>query len=395
MSVKVVKFLLTDILFDSRDKREVALLRELGHEVIVLCSGDVSETIITEEGVTIKRIKKLEVTRQQHRIIRVFKIIKRYLFFRRILKSLKADCLSCHDITALFIGWVSTWGLSVTGRPKLVYDSHEYEAGLNSARSRISVWMTIYLEGFLVKRTAFNMMVNNTIADEVQKLHKLRERPVVIRNLPYHLEIDETVCMERRRELLASMNIDSGSQIFLLMYHGGLQRDRGIENLIKIVAEMTNVAAVILGNGEATYLNSLHDLVDEEQVSDRVLFQASVPVGILWQYVGAADAGLCILLNTCKNHFYALPNKLSENIQSETPVIGSNFPEIKRIIEGYNVGLICDPDDISDLIAAVEEMRSNKKQYKKFKMNLKKAKNDLCWEKEKQVLIEAYGSITD
>jgi len=121
-----------------------------------------------------------------------------------------------------------------------------------------------------------------------------------------------------------------------------------------------------------------------------VLFHDAVPIEILWQYLGAVDLGAITIPNTCGSYYYCLPNKLFENIQAETPMIGNNFPEIIRIIEGYNIGLCCDPHNLDEIAANIEKMRDDKALYAKMKENLKSAKKELCWENEKKVLIEAY-----
>jgi len=90
------------------------------------------------------------------------------------------------------------------------------------------------------------------------------------------------------------------------------------------------------------------------------------------------------------NHYYMLPNKLFENIQSETPIIGSEFPEIKRIIDEYGVGLYCDPEKIESIVDCIEKLRTNSELYQNIKNNLKVAKSELCWENEKKVIEEAY-----
>ncbi|MBS4025867.1 MAG: group 1 glycosyl transferase, partial [Clostridia bacterium] len=92
-------------------------------------------------------------------------------------------------------------------------------------------------------------------------------------------------------------------------------------------------------------------------------------------------------------YYYMLPNKFFENIQSLTPIIGSDFPEIRRIIKGYNIGLCVNPERIDEIANAIEEMRKNREMYSWFKRNLKYAKDELCWENERNVLEEAYGKI--
>ena len=109
--------------------------------------------------------------------------------------------------------------------------------------------------------------------------------------------------------------------------------------------------------------------------------------------MGSVDLGAMIDQNICKSYYYSLPNKLFENIQAETPVISSNFPEYKRIVEGYNVGLCCDPHNVDEIVETIEKLRNDKVLYAKMKENLKIAKKELCWENEKKILIKEYSRV--
>lgn len=180
---------------------------------------------------------------------------------------------------------------------------------------------------------------------------------------------------------------------FLLMYHGGILRQRGIEVLIRVVAINPHVCAVILGNGDASYMSTLQSLAQKLGVEKRILFHPAVPISELWKYVGAVDVSVMMIRASAKSYYYALPNKFFESIQALTPIIASDFPEMKKIIEKYEIGLTCDPDDVNAINACVERMRTDKMFYNQCKENLKKAKEDLCWEKEKFILMEAYKKI--
>ena len=96
-----------------------------------------------------------------------------------------------------------------------------------------------------------------------------------------------------------------------------------------------------------------------------------------------------------KSYYYSLPNKLFENIQSLTPVICSDFPEMRRIIKKYNIGLTCDPQDISEIARCILLLKEDKKLYEKLEENLKLAKKELCWEEEKKILQEALKKLEE
>lgn len=371
----------------SRDKRELSVCRELGMQTLVMAKGELKDKYRKDcvSGYDVLRFSTrplgIKVPNGINRAVSIFT-------WAHYARKLKPDIISGHDIGALTIGYLSN--IFRSKKATLIYDSHEFEIGRNAKRSRLQLWWITHLECFLMKRCAFSIMVNDAIADEVQKIHKLKQRPVVVRSTPDLWTVDSAVCAEKRKELLASMEQPKN---FMLMYHGGVMSGRGVETLLNLVSINDNVCAVILGNGEASYMEAMKNQAEQLGVVDRVTFHPAVPIEVLWQYVGAADVGMITIPAVVKSYYYMLPNKLFENIQSETPVICSDFPAVAPIVENYRIGLTCDPTDFDAINECVEKMRCDKEFYLQCKENLKTAKQELCWEKEKLVLEKAYSKV--
>ena len=304
------------------------------------------------------------------------------------VRKFRPDVISGHNLVPLFIGWLSLCFQEKRKRPKLVYDSHEFTI-YDGEKTRLQIFFTKCLEGFLIRRCAFTIEVNDLIADEVQKIHNLKQRPVVVRNIPEKWTVDPDVCQKVRKQIMSSFE-GGGKEYFLLMYHGGVMPDRGIERLIYLVSINPELAAVVLGNGEESYIKNLKKWAQQLLVSDRVCFCKAVPQTELWKYVGAVDLGMILASSINKNYLYSLPHKFFENIQSETPVICPDYPAMRQIIEHYGNGVTCNPMKFTEINHWVEQLRTDSKFYQKYKTNTKKAKEILCWENEKNALKKAY-----
>lgn len=387
---RFIKYMLVPFDNASRNKRELSVVKDFGCEIIVCATGD-KESIKKKDGyVVYQRANRLS----KNSFVRKIQIIYNWVFKEpRYLKQKKGNYISCHDLIALFIGWRSTWFIPSKKKPKLIYDSHEFEIARNRERSRLATFIIPRLEKFLMKKCAFSMMVNDSIANEVLKIHKLKERPVVVRNIPNYWNIDQTLCKKRREEICERLEVPTDT--FIIMYHGVISNSRGLETLLEAVKLEKSVVAMILGNGKASYLQQLKRLAEELKIEDRVLIHDSVPIDILWQYVGAADVGMITIPAVTKSYYFMLPNKFFENIQSLTPVICSNFPEVSQVVNKYDIGLLVNPENIEEIVEAIKKMRTDKKMYYRFKKNLVQAKEELCWENERKILKEAYEKIFD
>lgn len=369
----------------SRDKRELSTYRDCGADVAVLAKGN------SDDKGRIEMVNGFQVYRYSTRPLgsKVPAPINRLvsLFtWTRLVEKIDPDVISGHDLMpGLTIAWMATWFNKK--KPKLIYDSHEFELGRNTKRNKLQLFWIKHLERFLMKRCAFSIVVNDSIADEVQRIHKLEKRPIVVRSTPEKWIIDQAEIQRVRAEFARQFS----SEGTVLMYHGAVTSGRGIEKLLEVVHCMAGVNAVILGNGTERYLNSLKKLAEEYGIAERVLFHPAVPIGELWKYVGAADIGMVTIPAVVKSYYYMLPNKFFENIQSQTPIIGSDFPEIRRLVQQYGLGLVCDPESTEEICSCVNKMIADKAFYEECKKNTRISKEELCWEKEKQTLKDAYA----
>lgn len=177
---------------------------------------------------------------------------------------------------------------------------------------------------------------------------------------------------------------------FIVLYHGGITSERGIETLINLLKINPNINGIILGNGDKQYINELFQLITELQVENRIIFHEAVPIEELYKYVGCVDLSLMMIKGKSRSYYLSLPNKFFESIQALTPIVASDFPEMKRLIDKYEIGLTCDQNDLNAINMCVERMRTDTAFYNKCKRNLKRAKEDLSWENEKSVLINAF-----
>lgn len=373
----------------SRDKRELSVCRELGMETVVMAKGQPGDSFREDEvdGFQVFRFSTRPLGTASF-LNPLNRVLSLFIWGWRARKF-HADIITGHDLPGLFVGYLSN--VCNRHKAKLIYDSHEFEIGRAVKRNRFQIWVITHFERFLMKRCAFSIMVNDSIADEVQRIHRLKERPVVARNIPPYWELNSSETKRVRSDFLKKLDLPENT--FLVMYHGIVVPDRSIEGLLRAVAQTSGTAAVILGNADSNYLSSLHSLCETLKISNRVLFHPAVPVEVLRNYVSAVDIGTSVGAIRCKSYYLGLPNKVFENIQSLTPLIVGNVPELEKVVCGYGIGLSVDPENMEDLIAAIRRMKDDREFYAACKKNLKRAKEELCWEKEKSALKRAYAAL--
>ena len=389
--MKYVKYLYASIDNQSRDKREIEVALDMGWDVVVFTSS-----YEDKENEVLRRCKVIIHEKEKAYMKIKFALLRKsitacLMFFRCLgVARQRADVISGHDIKGLKMAYYARL-LSLKSSTKLVYDAHEFELGRLGHRSDAQMNKIRKLEYKLIKKSSLSIMVNNTIKEATLKEYELDEdTPVaVIRNIPSKWEVSKEVIAEKRKEITNALGVPYDT--FIVMYHGGIAYERGIEQMIEVIGKNKNIVGVIMGNGNYVELNNkIEKLINELDLEKRVYRINAVKQTDIWQYAGAVNVGMVIAQPTCTNHFYMLPNKFFENIQSQTPLICSNFPVMSAMLEQYGVGVTVESSSVDDINEKIELLRTDKEFYDKLKHNTKLAKEELCWEKEKLILKDAF-----
>jgi len=90
------------------------------------------------------------------------------------------------------------------------------------------------------------------------------------------------------------------------------------------------------------------------------------------------------------NYRFALPNKLFDYIQAGVPVLVSNLPEMRRIVDHYQIGAIADTHQRKELAEIMKTALFDQNRRTIWKQNLVKAAKELCWENEEKILRQVY-----
>ena len=298
------------------------------------------------------------------------------LFFHLLFH--KYDLLVANDLDTLLPNFL----VSRLKRLPLVFDSHEYFTGvpeLNYKPFRKWFWKTI-------ERPIFpHLKYIMTVSDSVAELYKQEydKRPAVIRN-----------CSKTSSGIPAYSHQElgiPGDHLILIFQGGGINIDKGGEELIDTVKITENVSLIIVGSGDI--LQALKEKVNELNLTNRVKFIPKVPWEEMMRYTRSADAGMSLEKDTNLNYRFSLPNKLFDYISAGIPVITGSLPEIRKVVEENNCGIII-PDIIPQEISkAIIKLRDDRALLSKLKENSVNASKILNWESESQKIIQFYDEV--
>ncbi len=292
-----------------------------------------------------------------------------YLFFKKV------DILLANDLDTLPANYM----VAAIRKKKLVYDSHEYFTEVPELQGRDfvkNIWKKI--EEIILPKVKYSYTVCDSIAAIYSDMYGINMK--VIRNLPLY-DVG-----------YPGKTADKGLQNKrIIIYQGAVNLGRGLEPAIKAMKYINDAMLVIIGDGDI--INELKELVNKEDLHDKVRFIGKIPYEELISYTSQADIGISLEENLGLNYYYALPNKLFDYIHAGVPVLVSDFPEMAGIVKKYEVGLTTDIKDPGKLAAVFNEMIENKERRNFWKQNMKRAAKELCWENEEKKLLRIFSDV--
>ncbi|MBW8302895.1 MAG: glycosyltransferase, partial [Brevundimonas sp.] len=110
--------------------------------------------------------------------------------------------------------------------------------------------------------------------------------------------------------------------------------------------------------------------------------------------MGRSMAGIVTFL-PLPNHIAAQPNKMFEYMSAGLPVIASNFPLWREIIEGNDCGLCVDPLDAAAIAAAIDRLAAHPEDVARMGANGRKAVAERYnWAVEEGKLLDFYKTVS-
>lgn len=315
------------------------------------------------------------IIQNDYKVYRIFKSRLSFLFYlqynlvlvKELIKT-NADIYFAEDFYTLPIVTIFTKLKSA----KIFYNSREIYSHIGGLHSRPFLQKIITaIEKIFIKEVDLVLTTGEMDSEFLEKLYSLPKTSVV-RNIPLFQKPIEKFDFRKK------FNISDDKLI--LLYQGVIIPGRGIGKIIEVLPEIPQAVLIILGDGDQkeNYIN----LAKEFNVENRVIFAGSFNQEELINYTASGDVGLSLIENISISYYHALPNKLFEYIMAELPVLSSNLPQMKKIVETYNVGEVIELERKLDLIDVLNKWSSNRDLLSVYKKNCIPASKELNWQME-------------
>jgi glycosyltransferase involved in cell wall biosynthesis len=299
--------------------------------------------------------------------------------FSKTAARFSPDVFVAHDLPMLPVAHFACQSCST----KLVYDSHELYSEQEFSMREKQRWVEI--EAKYIGGCDAVITINPSIARELERRYGIEDVNVIY-------NADRTVDLPINRHLFhRAFGMDPKQKI--LLFQGGLSAGRNLEVLVEAMqlVQNPNLNLVILGDGQLGI--SLRKKVTALKLAARVHLHPAVPQSELVAFSSSADAGIIPYQATCLNNYYCTPNKLFEFIAAGLPILASDLPELRRMVQSQDIGLtggMSSPETTAQLI---DEFFSDDHRLTRWQQRVAEARKIVCWENEGEKLVGIFEAL--
>ncbi len=335
--------------------KECISLANAGYEVLlIVADGKGNEE---KNGVTIVDLGQKPKSR-----------IKRMIFTgARVYKAARqadADVYHFHDPELLPVGWL----LKRKGK-KAIYDVHEDVPRQILSKHWISPVFRKPVSAFVEFAETLLARSLSGVVCATPKIAKRFER--INKNVA-------TICNYPILQELYIPDVDWEKKEKAACYIGGVTRTRGLFEMV----------------AAAEFMNGLFYIAGPVTNQQEYLKATSMPGWSKVRYLGVLDregvrdllrrssVGL-VLLQPTPSYYEALPVKMFEYMSASLPVVASNFPLWKEIVEGNRCGICVNNKEPKEIAEAVNELLEQPTKASTLGKNGRMAvEGEYSWEKE-------------
>ena len=294
------------------------------------------------------------------------------------VRRLRPDLVHVHDPELLPMAWV----LRLLGT-RVIYDAHEDLPTQIAAKPWVPRWavaMTAWASAVLLRLGAGGVDAVVAATERVGQRFPPGKR-IVVHNYPAF----ETRALPRPGDRHADRPPD-------IAYVGGVSLARGLRQMLAAAALLPDPRPHlhIAGRFEPAALEAR---ASELPGADRAIWHGWLGPQEVASLLGRVRIGICVL-QPLPSYVDSLPTKLFEYMAAGLPVVASDFPPWRDIVETAGCGLLVDPTQPSAIAEAISTLLADPTRAEAMgQAGRQAAVERYRWEHEAAKLVDLYDRL--
>jgi glycosyltransferase involved in cell wall biosynthesis len=266
----------------------------------------------------------------------------------------RTNIVICFELRTLIMGLI----LKFFKRVKLIYDCHEYRPERYSTffprfLSNIAINFLMKFEKLLANNSDFLWCVNMHLSD---RLRPGRNHVIVLPNYPKNDFISNS-------EKLPVKILQRFNKKKIIIYAGGISESRGITACLFMISylrhSIPNVYCIFLGTVSPIYKKKIDTIIKELSIENYVEFLGYIDYKDIPSYLLIGHIGIFIILPVKERYYWGEPIKYFEYSAAKLPVVMSDLPAKRALIDKYQNGILVNPYDYKETALRIAKLLKN------------------------------------
>ena len=360
---KILIISFSNLKTDARVSRQVVFLKNQPYDLTVAChdaNATANVNLIKLKPISFTPLRKL--LSGLLLLSRLYSMAHRFLYGQKLNLNADFDLIIANDVESLPLAY------QLKGNAKVLFDAHEYAP--RHFEDRL-MWR-IFFKGFneflcrkYIHKVDAMITIGEGIAQEYEK--NFHVKPIILTNATYYypLEPRET---EPHRIKLVHQGMASPSRKLELMFE-----------MMNHLDERFTLDLFLVQPVHRTHIEYLEHIKKLAEKDNRIRFIPPVPSKELIATLNKYDVGIVLIPPVNFNYRNTLPNKFFECIQARIALAIGPIPEMKKITEEYNIGIVSEDFSGRSLADKLTSLSIDK--INQFKNNTTKAAHEMNAEK--------------
>ncbi len=334
-------------------------------------------TLLVADGLGDEKVDRITLidtgSRHKNRLLRFF-LTSRRLYSRA--QKLNCSLFHFHDSDFLLFAWL----LRIKGKT-VIYDAHEDLPRQILGKEYISLFFRPFISKISeIIENLFSRHFSSIICATpaiTKRFENLNNNVITVSNFPSIHEFESSPDWSERKNAVC--------------YIGGISKVRGINELIQAFNLIPEYVTLEIA-GQTEDIDAMKKVTPETD-NGRINYMGVVNRKKLVEILYSSKIGM-VALHPVPNHVTSYPVKMFEYMAAGLPVIASDFPLWKAIIEENNCGMCVDPYNPVMIAEAVMQLINNPVEAETLGQNGRKmVKIKYNWEMENEKLINLYSRL--